>query len=1098
MTKKLFVFVVLVLGGIHAFTQIAQASPDPIPFTAPVNYWTGDPVSVFCADLDGDGDLDIAVANFDRNHVSVLKNNGDGTFQDPVNYATAGNPSSVFCKDLDGDGDQDLAVANAGSKNISILKNNGNGIFQLDGNYAIAGNLGDHPQNIFCADLDNDGDPDLAVSNRTTDYVSILKNNGDGTFQTKVDYAVGGRPYSVFCGDLDGDSDFDLAVANGYDDNVSILKNNGDGTFQPWVHCPVGIAPQAVYGADLDGDGDVDLAVANWTTDNVSILKNNGNATFQPAVHYGAGDAPQAVFCADLDGDLHPEVVVANRYSGNVSILKNNGDGTFQAVDNYLTGPEAHSVFCADLNGDGYLDLAVGNAGTNEVSILINLTMPAPPDEWETLEFSGRTWHVKKAETPVGPGKNYFTARKSDIWVDEAQDELHLRILYRHGRWYCSEVYSDESFGYGEYVFVFYLATEAIEDPPPNAVLGLFTWDTTTCVSDANSEIDIEVSKWGDNSADSILLYAVQPTGDAIYTERFRKFPMDLNDDYSTHVFQWTPYRVQFWSYHGQDYPTNDLIPEWDFFDPETCRSKSDEECTSECIDIPKPGPATNVRMNLWLCDCDGDKIGDPLSNDTSEVFEVIIKAFEFVEAPILKFVKGSPVDVRITTPDSNIIDREVNEIPGGRYEVYELTPGDSGATVTIPYPPAGVYYVEVIPWPTADPTATYSVIAVFENDTTILAQDVPLAAAPDYPYRFWTIPIGSISGSVSDSLDGLLGVTIDLFDSNGTLAQFAITDTSGFFEFDSVDVGDYNISIVTPLGYVADFESRPITVTMNADSVVNFTLHALEIVPSQRSMGYWKHQVNVHLSGKGGAQEGLAEMSNYMGLIGEHFNNNLANPITIFEVPQPASQTDSLEVLQDLLTVRGNAGMNAKARQHLIAVLLNVVSLKLHQTTPISEDNASVSQAITYCHQLIADSDPANDETAKDIADQINNGLLVASGVIPLTTPNIAYKGTGDQEAQTPSAPKEFSLSQNYPNPFNPICEIAYVLPTDCQVTLSIYNILGQKVRVLLDEYQSAGDKSVKWDGKDDQGQEVTSGVYFYRIQAGDFVQSRKMVLMK
>ncbi|MCK4223778.1 MAG: T9SS type A sorting domain-containing protein [candidate division Zixibacteria bacterium] len=93
---------------------------------------------------------------------------------------------------------------------------------------------------------------------------------------------------------------------------------------------------------------------------------------------------------------------------------------------------------------------------------------------------------------------------------------------------------------------------------------------------------------------------------------------------------------------------------------------------------------------------------------------------------------------------------------------------------------------------------------------------------------------------------------------------------------------------------------------------------------------------------------------------------------------------------------------------------------------------------------------------------------------------------------------PKEFALSQNYPNPFNPDCEIKYALPTNCQVTLTIYNVLGQKVKVLVDEYQSAGNKLVKWDGKDDQGREVTSGVYFYRIQAGDFVQSKKMVLMK
>jgi flagellar hook assembly protein FlgD len=79
-----------------------------------------------------------------------------------------------------------------------------------------------------------------------------------------------------------------------------------------------------------------------------------------------------------------------------------------------------------------------------------------------------------------------------------------------------------------------------------------------------------------------------------------------------------------------------------------------------------------------------------------------------------------------------------------------------------------------------------------------------------------------------------------------------------------------------------------------------------------------------------------------------------------------------------------------------------------------------------------------------------------------------------------------------------SPLCNIDYALPTDCHVTLSIYNILGQKVRVLVDEYQSTGNKSVTWDGRDDRGQEVTSGIYFYRLEAGDFNQSRKMLLLK
>lgn len=101
-------------------------------------------------------------------------------------------------------------------------------------------------------------------------------------------------------------------------------------------------------------------------------------------------------------------------------------------------------------------------------------------------------------------------------------------------------------------------------------------------------------------------------------------------------------------------------------------------------------------------------------------------------------------------------------------------------------------------------------------------------------------------------------------------------------------------------------------------------------------------------------------------------------------------------------------------------------------------------------------------------------------------------------EEVDLSELPKKFDLRQNYPNPFNPTTVIEYALPKSAHVTIEIYNLLGQKVNVLVDEDQKGGFYRVDWDGKDKKGEELASGIYFYRIQAEDFVKCKKMIMLK
>ncbi|MEE9442974.1 MAG: T9SS type A sorting domain-containing protein [candidate division Zixibacteria bacterium] len=224
--------------------------------------------------------------------------------------------------------------------------------------------------------------------------------------------------------------------------------------------------------------------------------------------------------------------------------------------------------------------------------------------------------------------------------------------------------------------------------------------------------------------------------------------------------------------------------------------------------------------------------------------------------------------------------------------------------------------------------------------------------------------------------------------------------------------------------------------------------------------------------------------MCDYLDLIENHFNGNAINQVIVYQPPVSVLCDDKLIVLKSLLNLKGSVDMIDRAKQQLMALLLNVASGKLSQMEIIIGDGATVSKAITYCDDVI--DDPAGDhETAKTICDEINNNRQVAAGLIPPSTVNIAYRLLG--------RPVTYRLSQNYPNPFNPTTEISFSLPDAAVVKLEVFNIIGQRVTVLVDEHLEAGLHHIQWDGSN-----IASGTYLYRLKAGEFTETKKMLLLK
>ena len=337
------------------------------------------PTGIVVVDVNSDNLPDMLIIN-NEGSVSVFLGQPGGTFGPKTDFPTASGPFALVTGDFNGDGKVDLAVTtscglNCGS--VSILLGNGDGTFQPHQEFPV----GTNAEYLIVGDFNHDGKLDVAVDGfcgQTCGVVSVLLGKGDGTFQSKTDYSLGGTPAHIVGGDFNRDSNLDLLVAVSGANNIAVLLGNGDGTFQAPVNFPSPDSPSGIAAIDFDGDMIIDLVVSHdgapWP---VTFLKGNGDGTFQPERQIltmplpGFESPTLQISALDLNLDGRPDLIFTAPTGGGLLISLGNGDGTFQASVPYAAGGYPATFAMIDVNGDGNRDLEVLDQESNFVSILL-------------------------------------------------------------------------------------------------------------------------------------------------------------------------------------------------------------------------------------------------------------------------------------------------------------------------------------------------------------------------------------------------------------------------------------------------------------------------------------------------------------------------------------------------------------------------------------------------------------------------------------------------------------------------------------------------------------------------------------------------------
>ncbi len=1084
----------------------------------------GSSKSASWGDYDKDGDLDLFVANSNGENNFLYQNHGDGSFiKITAGAIVSAGGDSYGCGwgDYDNDGDLDLFVANASRENDFLYRNDGlagfaritTGEIVNDGVSFFGGSWGDY---------DNDGDLDLFVATLTNNF--LYQNNGDGSFTKITGGAIvtdGGNSFGSSWGDYDNDGDLDLFVANSGND--FLYQNNGNGSFTRVTTGAIANAGGNSFGcswADYDRNGTLDLFVANSGGNNflyqTARTRNHWiNIQLAGTVANAAAIGAKVRVKARVKGPALGGIWQIREISGQTGYLGQNslnaefGLGDATVVDSLrIEWPSGTVNTYANVEADQFLTIRENNRPrlAGEISDVI-LSKEAPnfvrdlradpavfaDADNDTLNYTATSSNPRVASASVS-GSVLTVSLASDtasgratitVTADDGRSEsvkttfainrtpfilneissltLPLGALKRVN---LQEVFVDPEGEALSYTFsnsndsvVFALISEAtlflFPENTGSAVMTLQANDGKGGVRAIQINLDVVISSRPEIQHDRIA---------TANRDQEVAIAADISDDEGLISFALLNYRK---------------AGEFNFVTVRMDTLRINASTLQAAASIPASA-VTDRGVEYFIEAADNHNVasrqpergvfsirvrveGDGAKNDTPQPFGTEQTGYHLISVPLA-----------LDTPSPNqVLEDDLGPYDPTQWRFYEWRASESGGVTKIEFPNTSAMSPGAAFWLIIKSAGKFIDTGLGTTVSTAEKFPIPLNRGWNLvgnPFNFPTVAEDTLSdGSPLLMFSYNNGVWSSLLNPSTTQLQpfegYAVFCHSASSMLVKPNPFDPETSLSKPVARNDDYK-----LTQNEYIEMLWSIRILAQYQKARD----ENNVAAVVQGASRAWDRL-DHPEPPG-IGEY--------VSVY-FPHPEWQRLSKSYCTDF---RPEPLAGDEWELEIKTNIRDVVNLAFAgvENVPAEYEVWLVDKALKITSNLR----------------QRNNYAVAGSGENhpKRLTLVVGKKGYFDEKfAELRLMPTNYELSQNFPNPFNPATTIQYALPNPDRVTLRVYDLLGKEVVTLVDHaLREAGYHAAVWDGRNAAGNLVASGIYFVRMQVGNFVQVRKMLLVE